>query len=83
MAAADLSCLECHQHEPVADLVNSIENTFIDLEACFANLDRPAPPSIRAQHAAVLADQSIHLVAALKTAHPELFRRFMKTWHAN
>ncbi|WP_236648348.1 nucleoside triphosphate pyrophosphohydrolase family protein [Micromonospora sicca] len=83
LAAADLSCLDSDQHEPIADLVNPIENTFIDLEACFANLDRPAPPSIRAQHAAALADQSIHLVAALKAVHPELYRRFVKTWHAN
>lgn len=81
LAAADLSCLETDQHEPIADLVDSIEKAFAALDRCCTNLDRLAAPSIRAGHAAALADRSVHLVATLKGLHPNLFDRFTSAWH--
>jgi hypothetical protein len=80
LAVADLSCLETDEHQPIPTLVDSIEKTFADLEAHVTNTDRPVPPSTRASHAAALAAQSLHLVAALRTAHPDLYRRFEMTW---
>ncbi|MDG4750271.1 nucleoside triphosphate pyrophosphohydrolase family protein [Micromonospora sp. WMMD718] len=80
LAAADLSFLDADEHQPIADLVDSIENTFAALDDCCANLDRMAPPPIRARHAGALADRSAHLIAALKVLHPNLFDQFVSAW---
>jgi hypothetical protein len=57
LAVADLSCLDTDQNDPIADLVDSIQRTFADLEACFTNAAQPAPTSTRAKLAAKIANQ--------------------------
>lgn len=80
LATTDLSVIDTGPRDSATHIITTILTTFAELEACFPTAGDPAPADVRAHLATTLADEALHLVAAIRAAHPDQYEHFLQTW---